>query len=167
MNCHEILDKFYEYAGDESMPLALQICVAAHLFFCPQCAQEIERFEVARDIMKTGFFPSSPDLEEPVMNRILMEESLAKMEIRDLFFENPVHGTGVSFKSWVITGLGVFFSLATAFFGIDFIRIAQVEGSSFLLPMGMTIGVILTIYGAIFVGSHIKELSDRFGLHWH
>ena len=36
---------------------------------------------------------------------------------------------------------------------------------SFLLPVGITIGVVLTTYGALFIGSHLKELSERFGLY--
>jgi len=30
--------------------------------------------------------------------------------------------------------------------------------------MGITIGIILTTYGALFIGSHLKQLSERFGL---
>jgi hypothetical protein len=35
---------------------------------------------------------------------------------------------------------------------------------SYLLPVGITIGIVLTSYGALFIGSHLKELSERFGL---
>jgi hypothetical protein len=65
----------------------------------------------------------------------------------------------------VITGLVVLVSLVTAFLGFDFERIAASQGSSFLLPLGLTIGVVISGYGAVFIGSHLKELSSRFRLH--
>jgi hypothetical protein len=48
---------------------------------------------------------------------------------------------------------------------MDFIKIAASEGSSYMLPLGITIGAAVTCYGAVFIGSHLKELSRRFGLH--
>jgi hypothetical protein len=149
------MDKIYEYAG-EDMPVLLQIRVAVHLFYCPQCAQEAERFEAARDIMRNEFFPASPGLEESLIGKILAEET-GEEELSET-------ETGVSFKGWVITGIIIFLSLSTSFFGLDFTRVAVREGISFLLPMGIMIGAILTIYGAIFIGSHLKELSEWFGL---
>jgi hypothetical protein len=65
----------------------------------------------------------------------------------------------------VIIGFIILISLSTAFFGMDFIHIAAFAGSSFLLPVGLTFGGILTGYGAIFIGSHLKELSAWFRLH--
>jgi hypothetical protein len=47
---------------------------------------------------------------------------------------------------------------------MDFLTVAVREGSSYLGPLGITIGAALTCYGAVFIGSHVKELSERFGL---
>jgi hypothetical protein len=81
--------------------------------------------------------------------------------------EEGVYGEtgGVSLSRWVITGLILLFSLSSAFFVMDFVKVAAKEGSSYLLPLGITIGAVLSCYGAIFIGSHVKELSERFGLH--
>jgi hypothetical protein len=172
MTCHELMDKAYEYAG-EPMPLLLHIRIALHLFFCPDCARELERFETVRNILKTGFFPPSPDFEETVMEKLRYEASLEvpggeEAEYFSGAEAGPAAGvpdTGVSFRGWVITGLVALFSLSTSFFGFNFSRLAVSEGISFLLPVGITIGVVLTCYGALFIGSHVKELSERFGLH--
>jgi hypothetical protein len=165
------MDKVYEYAG-ESMPLALHIRVALHLLLCPDCARELGRFEEARDILRTGFFPPSPDFEEAVMERLRNEAPLEAADWEGECFSAEetavpagIPETGVSFRRWVITGLVAFFSLSTSFFGFHFSRLAASEGMSFLLPVGITIGVVLTCYGALFIGSHVKELSERFGLH--
>jgi len=55
-------------------------------------------------------------------------------------------------------------SLATVFFGLEFNKVALIAGMSFTIPIGITIGIALTSYGALFIGSHLKDLSERFGL---
>jgi len=161
MNCSKILDMVYHYSdneqdGEGSMPFLSRIQVWLHIFFCPDCAREIERFETARGIMRTDFFPSSPGLEELIMAKISAEEEQAETA--------DVIPGGLSTRGWVIAGLIIFVSLVTAFFGLDFHRIARETGMSFLLPVGITIGIVLTTYSAFFIGSHLKELSERFGL---
>jgi hypothetical protein len=162
MNCDELLDKVYEYPGG-NLPLLLQVQVRLHCFFCPQCAQEIERFELAQDILRNDFTPPSPDFADAVMAELFAEGAFNAGESPETagFGEDA----GISFRSWIAAGLILFFSLVSAFFGIDFIKIAAAEGSSYLLPLGITIGAVITCYGAIFIGSHLKELSQRFGLH--
>ena len=71
---------------------------------------------------------------------------------------------GLTTRGWVIAGFVILVSLVTAFFGLEFNNIAGEAGKSFMLPMGITIGIVLTSYGALFIGSHLKELSERFGL---
>jgi hypothetical protein len=163
MGCSKILDMFYEYSGNDpgaenSMPLLNQIQIWLHTLVCPNCAQEIERFEVSRSIMCEDFFPYSPGLEDVIMARIAAEEE--QTETEEVY---AVPG-GISTRKWVIAGLIILVSLATAFFGLDFQKIADETGMSFLLPVGITIGIVLTTYGALFIGSHLKELTERFGL---
>ena len=160
MSCAKILDMVYEYSGGErnEMPLLAQIQVGLHLLFCPSCAQEVERFEVCRDMLRFDFMPPAPGLEDPVMAMIAAEGDDA-LEAQ----ETEVVG-GFSTRGWVIAGLVMLVSLATAFFGLEFNKIALSAGMSFLIPVGITIGMALTIYGALFIGSHLKELTERFGL---
>jgi hypothetical protein len=157
MNCSRILDTVYEYPRGE-MPLLLQAQVALHSIFCPDCAQEIERFEVCRDIFREDFFPPSPGLEDSIMAMIAAETEKTPEE------ESFAVPGGLSTRGWVIAGVIILVSLVTAFFGLDFNRIAIEAGMSFMLPVGITIGIVLTTYGAFFIGSHLKELSERFGL---
>jgi len=162
MSCSRILDMVYEYSesdplSEESMPLFYQIQVWLHTIVCPNCAQEIERFEVSKAIMREDFFPPSPCLEDSIMARVAAEE-------REREEETYAIPGGLSTRGWIIAGLIVLVSLATAFFGFDFQNLANETGMSFLLPVGITIGIVLTTYGALFIGSHLKELTERFGL---
>jgi len=156
MSCSKIMDSVYEHSLDEegSMPLLNQIQVWAHSFFCADCAEKIERYQASRIIMKEDFFPPSPGLEDSIMTKIDAEQ------------EDPAYASvgWLSTNGWVIAGVVILISLVTAFFGLDFKRLALESGMSFMLPVGITIGIVLTTYGALFIGSHLKELSERFGL---
>ena len=160
MSCTRILEKVYENYGEEprDVPLLTQIQVEWHLLFCPDCAREVERFRVCADILRNDFLPPSPGLEDTVMTMVENEEAAALAAA-----QTEVPGF-MSTRGWVIAGLIMLVSLATAFFGLEFNKIALAAGMSFLLPVGITIGIALTVYGALFIGSHLKELSERFGL---
>jgi hypothetical protein len=159
MTCDDLLDKVYEFSGDSSLPFLFRLRVKLHCLVCPQCAQELDRFQLAQDILRNDFFPSGADFAGAVMQKLCAEAPL-ETEAEGVYGEDA----GVSLRGWVITGLILLISLASAFFGMDFVKVAAREGSSYLLPMGITIGAALSCYGAIFIGSHLKELSERFGL---
>ena len=157
IDCETLMDTVYESENDSPLPFLTQLRIDLHLLFCPACSAKIENLQQLGEIMKTGFFPDTPDFSEPVMNLLFEEE----MELEEKT-EVPI---GVSFRSWVIIGFFMLLALPSAFFGTNFIQIAGSEGSSFLLPLGITVGVVLTCYGALFIGSHLKELSSWFRLY--
>ncbi|MDR1419950.1 MAG: peptidoglycan-binding protein [Treponema sp.] len=164
MNCREIMDMVYEYDGDDSAPLCARIRIRLHALFCLRCGQELERYTAAREALRDGFFTPA-GLEESVMARILREDPVEADEYEEEYAgEGMSEEAGVSFRSWIITGILMFFSLSTSFFSLNFTKLAISQDLSFLLPMGITIGAVLTIYCTIFIGSHIKELSEKFGL---
>ncbi|MDR3303401.1 MAG: peptidoglycan-binding protein [Treponema sp.] len=155
MTCHEVKDKLYEAGREEALPLMLRVRIMAHLFGCSRCMREARNLKIAQQLMAEDFFPTPPLFEDRVMASIYDEAA----------WETPVSAPdphAISLRSWVITGFVIVISLATSFFGMNFIEIAAAQGLSFLLPVGLTIGCIVTGYGALFIGSHLKELSDRF-----
>jgi len=140
---------------DDLLPLLARIRMELHLLLCPQCAREIRNLRCLEEIMKTDFSPHCPDFEEPVMECLYAEADPEEK------IDAPA---GFSLRGWVLIGFFVLLSLSSSFFGISFGIIANEEGLSFLLPVGITIGIVLTCYGALFIASHLKELSTRFGL---
>jgi len=157
MTCSKIIDMIYE---DEPIPYLNQLQIWVHVFFCPECAQKIERYESAKDILREDFFPPSCEMENSIMARIAIEDKETEV------YENPAHAApgGLSTRGWVIAGLVILISLVTAYFGFDFRSLANELGASFVLPVGITVGIVVTSYGAFFIGSHLKELTERFGL---
>jgi hypothetical protein len=161
------MDYIYEYSGNEQrhifeMPLLLQVQISLHTLFCSDCSQKIELYRGAREMLRKDFFPPVPNLEDSIMARISVEEQ-----------SNPIYSEtentyaipgGIPTRGWVIAGIIVVVSLVTTFFGLDYQSLVIESGTSFLLPLGITIGIVLTTYGVFFIGSHLKELSERFGL---
>ena len=154
MDCHTVMDSVYEAESDASLPLLTQIQTGLHLFFCSSCARELDNLRRVEEIMKTDFLPPAPEFEDLLMERLYEE----KVE------ENTGTQGLISLRGWVIIGFFVLLSLSSSFFGINFVQIADSEGLSFLLPLGLTIGIVVTCYGAFFIGSHLKELSTWFRL---
>jgi hypothetical protein len=154
MKCDEFKKIVYE--SEEKFSVRERLALALHVFFCGRCSRELQRFEDVRELLVSDFIPPSPDFEDAIMARLYAEEQ--EQEVFDI-------PGGVSTKGWVIAGIIILVSLATSFFGGDFISIAISQGSSFLLPLGIIIGIIISAYGALFIGSHLKELSVRFRLH--
>ena len=155
VDCRTVMDAVYESENESFLPVLTQVAIWLHLLFCPDCAGELRDLQRLEEIMKTDFFPASPDFEDLLMEHIY-EESYLEDES-----DAPA---GFSFRLWVIIGFFILLSLASSFFGVNFIQIAKAEGLSFLLPVGLTVGIILTCYGALFIASHLKELSTRFRL---
>jgi hypothetical protein len=158
--CSGIIDKLVESSGDEHLSLFVQVQIFLHLLFCSECAEKARNFEALRELMKTGFLPPAPGLEETIMAKLPEEEDTG--EFPGMVADAP---GGVSTRAWVIIGCFILISLVTSFFGSEFAKVADAQGSSFLLPLGLTIGAVLTAYGVLFIGSHLKELSVRFRLH--
>ena len=156
MTCRGFMDKIYDDLGTGECSPAESLQLKAHRLFCPRCAAEERALRAAWRLLGDGeFFPESPDLAEGIMARVYAEEPVSAGE-------EPEAVAGVSFRGWVVTGFIVLISLSTSFFGVEFGKIAASQGSSFLLPVGLTIGCVLTGYGALFIGSHLKAFSLRF-----
>ena len=149
MNCRELMDQAAGSSG-EHLPLALRLKIGFHLLRCSRCAAEAARFEAARELLKAGAFPPAPDLESLIMERI---EASFPHEGAEIAGE-------ISFRGWVITGVIVILSLSSAFIGMNANQIAPRDWTSFLLPLGLTVGLFVTGYGALFIGTHLKELSE-------
>ena len=162
-SCSKIMDMIYEYSGnehgsDDAMPLLTQIQISIHTFFCQTCAKEIETYEKTREILKEDFLPVSAGLEDSIMARIDAEEEQIQTE------ENYAVPGGIRTRGWIIAGVLIIVSLVSVFFSIDFKSVATESGRNFLLPVGLTFAGVITAYCALFIGSHLKELTQRFKL---
>ncbi len=152
-----IINDLYDSMGEEKSFFAY-IKQSAHLLFCRECSYEARKLENAQALMG-DFFPDMPC--QSAFEDALMEQVYRLPDAEDT--ETPCV-TELSMRRWVLIGVILLCSLLIGILGEDFGTLAHNLGRDFLMPVGITIGAILTGYGAIFIGSHLKELSERFGL---
>ena len=162
MKCEMIISRIIEADGDESFPLLERMVLNLHLLFCDDCAESFRRYRESRDILAKMALPqvlppAVSGLNASIMAKLLKEEGE--------FFNESLEETSVPFPRWVVTGFIILVSLVSAFFGFDFKHLSTIIGPEFILSMGITMGLIISAYGALFIGSHLKELSERFKLH--
>ena len=155
LDCCTVIKNVHE-SDENNFSIFTQILIKIHLLFCSDCTEKLKNLRFLENTMKIDFFPPAPGIEESVMTQLYKEID------KEMETEVPI---GFSIRSWVIVGFFVLFSLSSSFLSINFINIANAEGLSFLLPISITIGMVLTCYGALFIGSHLKELTTHFKLH--
>ena len=162
--CRKIIDDVYEYGRDwNSYPGKLKLRffrLHFHLFLCSSCSGEIEKLDFANDVLHRDFFPPAPSFEDAVMKQISEEKILYEANIKPV---QEVPGW-FSFRTWIIVGFFILISLAVTFLSVDFVTAAFTNDSSFMALLGITTGMLLTGYGALFIGSHLKKLSNHFKL---
>ena len=162
MKCDDALDAVYE--TETTLSPGKRLRLAFHIIFCGQCALHLENYEKTLFLLRADSFPPSPDFSDSIMNSIYREADADESAFDEADDEHFLGAGGFSVKGWVIAGIILLFSLTTVFFGQDFTNIAMDQGSLYLLPLGILIGVVITGYGALFIGSHLKEFSERFKL---
>jgi thiol-disulfide isomerase/thioredoxin len=157
MNCKEAEEKIF---WAEQYRLFDRVLLAFHTLRCPHCRKEARLYDQSMELMREDFFSEAAwqggfALADNVMR--IIEENEVEMD-----FEEAV--SPISIARWIITGIVIILSFAVVFFGRDFDKIADSQGTAFLLPVGITIGVVVTSYCGLFIASHLKELSSKFGL---
>lgn len=146
MNCERAGELIERRTGDGPLPFSLRL----HIFRCPSCAAEAKRMKAAVLVLK-GMLPRLPaDFSDAVANALRGAPGL--------------EAAPVSFRNWVIVGATMLAATGLSPLGADFGWIKTVFGSGFLLPLNIVLGLILTGYCALFIGTHLTEFADRLKL---
>jgi hypothetical protein len=151
-----VIEKIYE---NESLSIFERIAIAFHLLGCKDCIHDLARYENAREVMRGDFFADDGEsVADYVMSMIGEERAAASDMLADLPPEI------LPIRNWIISGVIIIAALTTSFFGMDFNSLAHDFGNNFTIPLAVTIGTIITAYIALFIGKHLKKLSELFGL---
>jgi hypothetical protein len=142
---------FFENCADQKMPFVFTLRVALHLFFCAECAAHKKIINRAHTIMQNDFMPKPDGLSDAVMAMLRKESKAIDIEQEH---------EAISLLGWVVAGIIILASVVSAYFGVGYLSLQQRQDLSFILPMGITVGGVITAYGAIFIGSHLRELHE-------
>jgi hypothetical protein len=112
------------------------------------------RTDEALRLAQNGFFSDPPPgLADRIMNAVQCDAVAYARKAEPA-------GEAVPMRSWVVIGVFIVAAFSVSLFGFDFHKVADIFGSAFLMPLGLTCGLVVSIYGALFIASHIDELDD-------
>lgn len=145
MRCDGFLDRYDMLDSGEEAGFFLRL----HLAACPACrARVAEREAALKTIRAAAAKPVDAALEEAIETRVMAAVRLMPAPRREL------HA-----REWVISGLVIFASLALVPFDANYGILRDFFGEGFTMPLCLVLGLVLTIYGAVFIGTHMTELE--------
>ena len=149
MKCKKRIENFMELDRGEAIPLTLRL----HILFCKECRDEIFSLRKAFDSV-TGKTPYKipRDMSDLVMKRIEF------IEIE--------YAHNVSNVKWLSGGIMIFAGLVLISFSEWAGWLGSYMHGYFEGPLYIVMGLGLTVYCSLFVGTHLeylKKLNERFG----
>lgn len=73
----------------------------------------------------------------------------------------PAPRRTVSMRDWIITGFVIISSVALVPLLADFRALKAVYGPGFTVPVFVSLGSLVTLYGGLFIMSHLDDFSRR------
>ncbi len=142
MNCERIQQLFLEMDNDSRIPLAVHV----HAFFCARCRSDIALLAARFDSLREESpFPMDRDLCEQVMREVFRS---------DVSYEHEI-----SPAQWGVVGFVILISLFLIPFSHSFGWLRGHFGSGLEIPIGIVLGLAMTIFALAGVFSHMEFLK--------
>jgi predicted anti-sigma-YlaC factor YlaD len=125
-----------------------------HLMFCPECRELHEReLETMEALAVYNPFPVPKNFADEIMARIeLLEE------------QEPATHNPMPMSGWVGAGLLILLGMPLLQFSASHLWLKGQLGRALEVPLFIAMGIIITVYIALFIGTHLDDFMDRFGL---
>jgi hypothetical protein len=144
MKCEKAIASFLNQ-DDSRYPLFF---VRLHIVFCAKCREEIKSLQKIFINARTD----SP---------FIMSEDLSSPVICAIFKSDMVYKKDISSGKWLVTGAVIFSSIFLVSYSDSFIWLRGQFGSVLEVPLYMVLGLAITSYAALFIGTHL-EMMGRF-----
>jgi hypothetical protein len=141
MKCETFMNRFLE--KDETGVLTPRMRI--HLYRCARCSAEVDAFASAMADMRTF---------EP-----FVLDGLESARIIDSVMRQPEYRRSISLFNWVAAGALMFVGMFLAPFSDQFASLRDHFGGDLEVPFSLVMGIMVTIYAAIFIGTHIDDFS--------
>lgn len=142
MKCEKVMDHYCRLDVDERLPLRVRI----HMLFCPACRHEVQYME-EKLVNFEGTFPFSMehDASDAIMQMVRMSPVQYRREVS-------------SFK-WLFSGFIIFASIMLLPFSKSLSWLNDYFGRQLMLPLHIVMGIAITIYAVLYVGTHLEQLK--------
>ncbi len=142
MKC-EVFEERYDRAEEGAK---LSPSLALHLARCPRCAARVELRRRALELYRR------PGPEPDIASRVLA-----------LLPFLPRPRRSVSLRDWILTGLVLASSVVLVPAQKVFSLVITEYGNRWMLPFVLVFGLAVSVFGALFIGTHMDELSGLVG----
>lgn len=146
MKCEKAIHEFLEQEDCLYVPFGTRL----HSLLCGECRKEIVN-------LRKEF------LEAKNMRQFAMPADLGDQIMKKIAESGIVHERNVASSKWLVTGVIIFISIFLISYSDSFIWLKKIFGRELEIPLNLVLGVIITLYAASFIGSHIDDVKKVIG----
>lgn len=138
-------ERFLNYVDSlEKDDLRIPEALASHIEECQTCARAYNTMKKSLELLSMPFPRPSVDLLPAIMAVIPEMEAPRR---------------AISFRSWILAGVFMMFGMLILPLLSDFTSLNTLYGDGFSLAVALVLGMVISVYGLIFVLSNATELS--------
>lgn len=145
MRCELFWERFDRLDAREEPGSAMK----RHLAACDSCRDRYALVERAIQLFSEEGATESA-AEAAIEERVMAAVRLSPRPRREFF--TP--------RDWILVGLVIFLSVILMPFGHDAERLIGIFGLSFAIPLALVSGLVVSVYGVLFIGTHMDEVHD-------
>lgn len=143
MRCERFLDRYDRLDAGVTPGFALR----RHLASCASCEAKVRRQSAALAAYRAG--PADEAIPE---EEVLDERIMAAVRL------TPRPRRAVLVRDWILSGAVIAASMVMIPLGSEFDRAKEAFGSRLAVPLSLVLGLALTAYMAVFIGSHMDSI---------
>ncbi len=153
MNCRTFTERYLDTETASNLP----ILASLHLLVCPACREEVRRMEQAlASLRRSAEAPQVRDMSREIMARITILEPDWESRVE------PVQE--IALANWIAVGLLIIAGFFFADMNQSFVWMKISFGKGLDIMISVVMGIVFTIYAAVFIASHMDFIANRIGL---
>ncbi len=145
MKCEKVMDRYFQLDVDDGVPMSIRI----HMLMCPGCRKEVQFIE-KQLVSLEGDFP------------YIMEHDAADTVMQLVRMSSVQYRKEVSSFNWILSGFIIFSGILLLPFNKSLSWLNDYYGGQLLFPLHVVMGILISIYAVLYVGTHLEELKASF-----
>lgn len=148
MKCDDAMQQFLQMDNRDSLPFFLRI----HVWHCRRCKEEIDSLQQAYiALLDAAPYELPRDLSGPLYDEIAKQ--------------CPSYRREMSYTRWLVVGFILIASRIAVTFSDTLVVLQGHYGGRLDIPLNIVLGLVMSIYAALFIGTHIEELKKLVRLY--
>lgn len=146
MKCDRFMERYLGLDNGENLPLPMRV----HLLRCVSCRAEAAALRaVMNDMESFSISAMDRDVSDAVMSAVLGSHG--------------AYGKRMALYKWIGTGATIFASIFVLTLSDSLALLKTHYGGNLEVPLSIVMGVVITIYATVFIGTHMDEFNRWLG----